>query len=234
MPTATATVTSEGVEPGSSSTISLKALKPVAAESSTAATLRSLYPRAAKAFLRRDFALTHSLITSAFSLIHPPTSATEDELASHRRKWDILRVTLETTVYTSPPPSDNAHAFPAALRANQTMSPQTLMNSLHERSLRLFTPAAQKSNSTFLPHQIAVTLVSAGVKLGCSEVSRGLIEDWLAHRIPDDSEEGRKGYAKILELYCLQVLPRLEEWQYAEDFLAYERELDTSVRAVSP
>lgn len=235
MPTATATVTSEALLANSTSILSLKAPKPVAAESSTAATLRSLYPRAAKAFLQRDFALTYSLLTSAFALVGPPTFAAEDELASLRRKWDILRITLEVTVYTSPPSPDIANAYPAALRNNQTMSPSSLLNSLYTRSVQLFTPvtSTQSGNSAYLPCSILCTLVSAGVKLGCSEISRGIIEDWLARRAPDDSEEGRKGYAKVLELYCLHVLSRLEEWQYAEDFLLYERELDAELRNVS-
>lgn len=237
MPTATTIMISETNSSTSSTTsvLSIKASKPLAAESSTAATLRSLYPRAANAFLQRDFSLTQSLLTSAFALIGPPASVGEDELATHRRKWDILRITLETTVYTSPPPLDNTDAFPAALRANQTMSPQAFVNSVYARSLQLFTPSntALNVNSTYLPYQIVVTLVSAGVKLSCSDISRSIIEDWLARRVPDDSEQSRKGYTKVLEHYCLHVLPRLEEWQYAEDFLQYERELDVKVRSVS-
>ena len=235
MPTATTTLTSEGLITDSTSILSLKAPKALAAESSTAATLRSLYPRAAKAFLQRDFALTHSLLTSAFALLSPPSTTAEDEVASLRRKWDILRITLEITAYTSPPPSDNAGTFPAALRTNQTMSPPELLKSLYTRSVQLFTPttSVQPGNSAYLPHQILCTLGSAGVKLGCSEMSRSMIEDWLARRAPDESGEGVKGYAKVLELYCLHVLPRLEEWQYAEDFLLYERELDADLRNVS-
>lgn len=71
MPTATAT--QELVSNGGASVLSLKPSKASSnvAESSTAATLRSLYSRAAKAFLHRDFALTHSLLTSAFGIISP-------------------------------------------------------------------------------------------------------------------------------------------------------------------
>lgn len=223
MPTATATVISESLSDDTTSILSLKAPKPAAAESSTAATLRSLYPRAAKAFLQRDFALTHSLLASAFALVGPPTSASEDELDLLRRKWDILRITLEITVYSSPPPADGGDALPAALRANQTMSPPSLVNSLYTRSIQLFTPTTQSTSSAYLPYQILYALGSAGVKLGCSEMTRNMIEEWLARRIPDDSDQGRKGYAKVIELYCVHVLPRLEEWQYAEDFLQYER-----------
>lgn len=228
MPTATTTVTAEALSDDATSILSLKAAKPTVAESSTAATLRSLYPRAAKAFLQRDFALTHSLVTSAFALVGPPTATVEDELEVLRRKWDILRITLEITVYTSPPPSEDA--LPAQLRDNQTMSPSSLIQSLYTRSVQLFTPSAQAANPAYLPYQILYTLGSAGVKLGCGDMSRSFIEDWLARRVPDNNEQGRKGYAKVIELYCVHVLPRLEEWQYAEDFLQYEQELDSELR----
>ena len=46
-------------------------------------------------------------------------------------------------------------------------------------------------------------------------------------------KEEREGYAKVLELYCLHILPRLEDWDYAEDFLQYERELAPDTRKVS-
>ncbi|KAI0342700.1 hypothetical protein BDW22DRAFT_1357166 [Trametopsis cervina] len=229
MPTATTTMSFEEVAP-STSVLSLKPSK--AAESSTAATLRSLYTRAAKAFLHRDFSLTHSLLTSAFALIAPPTYSTDDEIATFRRKWDILRITVETTVYSSPPSSDDADAFPAALRANQLLSPQSLVTSFHSRSLQLFTPSSppQKPRSTFLPHQVLTALVFSSIKLDCFDVGRGMIEDWLARRTPGSTKESLSGYTQIMELYCLHVLPKLEEWQYAEEFLQYETELGHGTR----
>ncbi|KAI0671418.1 hypothetical protein C8Q78DRAFT_1028831 [Trametes maxima] len=225
MPTATTTTTT--------SVLSLKA----SSSSSTAATLRSLYPRAARAFLQRDVPLTHSLLNSAFSLLNPPASgaSVNDAFASQRRKWDILRVTFETTLYASPPSAQDPEHLPPALRANLMLSPEPLIATIHNRSLVLFTPldSPQKSSSAFLPSQILVTLVLASLKLDCTDVGRGMMEDWLAKHgqaeIPDDP----KGYAKVLELYCLHVLPRLEDWDYAEDFLTYERELPSDIRQVS-
>ena len=41
---------------------------------------------------------------SAFSLLNPPTIV-PDSLSDPRRRWDILRITFESTVYTSPPSS---------------------------------------------------------------------------------------------------------------------------------
>lgn len=237
MPTATTTILTEDMGSSSTPVISLKseALQPQTAESSTAATLRSLYPRAAKAFLQRDIALTHTLLTSAFGLLQPPLYAGEDEFTAHRRKWDILRITLETTVYASPPPADDLNAFPQALRANQVLSPQSLVSSLLARSLELFTPSPNKPSPYFLPHQILVTLILASLRLGCPDVGRSMIEEWLARCAPEPftSDEARLGYIKIMELYCLHILPRMEEWEYAEDFLRYEGQLDESMRQVS-
>lgn len=207
----------------------------MSAESSTAATLRSLYPRAANAFLHRDFALTHTLLTSAFALVAPPAHSPEDEIAASRRKWDILRITVETTVYSSPHNVEGTDAFPAALRETQSLSPQSLVESFHSRSLHLFTPSnpPQKPSSSFLPHQILHALVFSSLKLGCHDVGRRMIEDWLARRPQALSAEGRSGYTKVLNLYILEVLPRLDEWEYAQDFLQYEGELDAEVRRVS-
>ena len=70
-------------------------------QTSMSATLRSLYPRAACAFVLRT---THCLLQSAFSLLKPP-STTTDSLSDDRKQWDILRITFESTVYSSPPDS---------------------------------------------------------------------------------------------------------------------------------
>ena len=59
-----------------------------------------------------------------------------------------------------------------------------------------------------------------------------MIEDWLAKHGQEIDAGDPKGYAKVLELYCLHVLPRLQDWEYAEDFLTYERELLPDVRQV--
>lgn len=232
MPTATTTTTAP------SSVLALKASTALHASSSssTAATLRSLYPRAARAFLQRDVALTHSLLSSAFSILSSPASVVtvNDALASQRRKWDILRVTFETTLYSSPPAAQDPESLPSALRANLMLSPEPFIAALHNRSLLLFTPAdsPQKSSSAFLPSQILITLVLASLKLDCIDVGRSVIEDWLAKHGQEDVPDDLKGYAKVIELYCLHVLPRLQDWDYAEDFLTYERELPSDVRQV--
>lgn len=212
---------------------------------STEATLRSLYSRAAKSFLSRDFPQTHVLITSAFQLLPSPPSTTTDprsQLSIWRRKWDILRLTLETTVYSTPP--SEAEELPSSIRANLMLSPQSLLASLHTRSLKLFTPKAegpdgdagsQRSlNSRYLPPQVIVTLALASMKLNAPEVGKGMVEDWLSGR-GDPQERGvneEDGYEKIIELYCIHLLPRLDEWHTAAEFLQYEGELNTATKQV--
>jgi len=71
------------------------------------------------------------------------------------------------------------------------------------------------------------------MKLNAPEVGKGMVEDWLSGR--DDPEsvlEGDDGYEKIIELYCLHLLPRLEEWDLAAEFLKYEGELDVAKKQV--
>ena len=70
-------------------------------------------------------------------------------------------------------------------------------------------------------------------------MGRGLIEDWLAMRRQGEQLVGGErdgegnGYGKVLDVYCLHVLPRLEEWDYAREFLVYEEELPSHTREVS-
>ncbi|KAH0833078.1 hypothetical protein J3R83DRAFT_12070 [Lanmaoa asiatica] len=198
--------------------------------SSAEATLQSLYNRAAQAFLYRDVVLTATLVASAFAMLQPPIAPAPDAFDSHRRKWDILRITLESTVYTSPP--DRA-TLPVTLRELLLLSPQSFVTTSHARSLSLFTPSSlpRTPTSAFLPHQVLITHIASSIKVNCPTVGREIAEDWLSNRgqydfIPSTGE----AYERILELYCLHVLPRLEEWDYAKEFLTYEVELPSSKR----
>ena len=215
--------------------------KPPSSPSTTAATLLALYNRAAHAFVHRDITQTHQLIEDAFAIIHPPTVSL-DALTEHRRKWDILRITVEITIYSSPPsrPDD----LPDSLRHNLIESPPSLITSFYARSLALFTPlssAKQKPTAAYLPPQVLITLVYASLRIDCPDTGRAIIEDWLSRRDislstlePSISSEATKknGYEKVLELYCLQILPKLEQWEYAREFLEYEGELSHVAREV--
>jgi hypothetical protein len=200
--------------------------------------LRPLYNRAARAFLLRDIPLTHSLLESAFSLFQP-SNVIPDPLLDQRRKWDILRITLESTVYSSPPTSHDS--LPASLQEILVESPQALLTSIYARSLTLFTPDSRvsqksKANAAYLPPQVLITLVYSSLRIDCPDVGRVMIEDWLSRReIPATLPTGETkddGYEKILELYCLQILPKLDQWDYAQEFLEYEGELLANVREV--
>lgn len=76
-----------------------------------------------------------------------------------------------------------------------------------------------------------------------------MIEEWLARRpLPRTSspnllgdgtlsKNGKRmaeddGYAKVVDVYCLHVLPRLEDWEYAMEFMKYEVELSEERRMV--
>ncbi|KAF4571539.1 hypothetical protein EYR36_008879 [Pleurotus pulmonarius] len=202
------------------------------------ATLRSMYNRAAKAFLNRDISLTNSLLHSAFSLISPPTTplpTRTDSLDGQRRKWDVLRITMETTLYASPRnPTD---PIPQDLRELLIQTPHSLVQTMYARSLELFTPAMDgqhKRDSAYLPSQVLVTLIYSTLKLDCPEVGRKFIEEWLARWgliELDTNEDG--GYDKVVELYCLQVLPKVQDWAYAREFLDYETQLAKEKRETS-
>ncbi|KAG8905798.1 hypothetical protein FRB99_008223 [Tulasnella sp. 403] len=235
--------------------------KPSSMKSSSSSilhTLRALYQRAARAFLQRNTSETQSLIDAAFQILTPPVSPQPDYLSSQRKKWDILRITLETTLYTSPgvnaelaqatsprsprsPRSPVKSPPPSAghnLRSNLLLSPPSLLATLHTRSLRLFTPPSHKPSPEFLPAQILVSLVLASLKLECPQVGRIMAEEWLTRRGPPDSvplatltAAQDDGYAKVIDVYCLHILPRLGEWDYATEFLKYESELPPDRRA---
>jgi hypothetical protein len=114
-----------------------------------------------------------------------------------------------------------------------------MIASFYTRSLALFTPAPINSpypkqpDAAFLPSQILITLVLSSLKLGCPFVGRGILEEWLARRGQyDDVEPAGEGYEKVIEIYCLQLLPQLEQWDYAREFLQYENELPPERREV--
>ncbi|KAG2138329.1 hypothetical protein DEU56DRAFT_912487 [Suillus clintonianus] len=194
------------------------------------ATLQSLYNRAARAFLHRDVTVTFTLLNTAFALLSPPLAPSPEPLDAHRRKWDILRITLETTVFSSAP---DLATLPQPLRESLLLSPQSFISTLYARSLKLFTPSSlpRKPSSAFLPHQILITLVASSIKVDCPNFGREITEDWLSKRgqydfIPSAGE----AYYKVLEIYCLHVLPRLGEWEYVREFLSYENELSSDKR----
>ncbi|KAF8972198.1 hypothetical protein BDZ97DRAFT_1783655 [Flammula alnicola] len=241
MPTATTTVTksafpahfplkagAQSLTPSSSAPTRAPSSPTAQTSTSTSATLRSLYNRAARAFVLRDIPLTYSLIQSAFVLLKPPSSV-PDSLADHRRKWDILRITFDSTVYTSPPSS--IETLPESLRAILSESAQALSTSIYTRSLSLFTPNADPTqkvtlNAACLPTQVLTTLVYSSLKLDAPDVGRVMIEDWLARREPHYSlDTDGDGYVKVLDLYCIHILPKLEQWDYAKEFLEYESEM---------
>ncbi|KAG8768810.1 hypothetical protein FRC12_005375 [Ceratobasidium sp. 428] len=252
---------------------SARSRKPKSARSETITKLRTSYSNAARAFLHHRTEEAHILVEEAFELLGSPSSHQPDQLSSHRRKWDILRITLETTLYTTPvdgsaaaskrtkllesvaksstskfaslnewsaprsPARSTHHPLSSpSIEEPSLLLPPSLLGTLHTRSSILFTPASDRPSSRYLPAAVLVALVLASLKLDCPLVGRGMIEDWLANRdslgLGVDGEgsgeaknEEREGYEKVVEVYCLHVLPRLNEWDYAKDFLDSEVEM---------
>ena len=123
---------------------------------------------------------------------------------------------METTVYSTPP--SEAEELPSSIRANLMLPPQSLLASLHTRSLKLFTPwvggsdgdaGSQRSLSArYLPPQVVVTLVLVSMKLNAPEVGEGIVEDWPMRRgDPEGVLDGGDGYEKVIELYFLRFPP---------------------------
>ncbi|KAJ3785184.1 hypothetical protein GGU10DRAFT_8179 [Lentinula aff. detonsa] len=225
--------------------------------------LDKVYNRAARAFLNRNVALTRELLETGFKSLESASS----NLTS-LRKWDILRITFDTMLYTSPPlsPGSQINEVPF-LHDMLSKTPQSFVEGIYTRSRQLFLQS-ENNTGTVLPSQVLATLVYSSLKADAPDVGRRMIEDWLAGRgdtaelssswmststsstessmsdgydadgsmngdSPRDginTVDGGDGYSKILELYCLQVLPKLDQWEYATEFLEYESELDQEVR----
>jgi hypothetical protein len=74
------------------------------------------------------------------------------------------------------------------------------------------------------------------LKVQCPNLARAFAEDWIARRVQRDlvvsPQEEEGGYVKVIELYTMHILPRLEEWDYAEEFLNMNEELEKSQKRV--
>ncbi|KAK0204973.1 hypothetical protein DFS33DRAFT_1382871 [Desarmillaria ectypa] len=228
MPTATTTTTITGPSPHPT------VHKPNKVTSSPSATLSALIDRAGRAFVNHDHYLSQSLVDSAFTLLPSPLSL-PDALDDHRKTWDIFRITLEAHVYAS---SSAAEGVPEYLKEVMLQSPHALMTRMYQRSLTLFTPADGSSKSVaianvvYIPPSVINTLVYASLKVNCPDVGRVIIEEWLAHRhgCLSSNHTHHDAYKKILAIYCLQILPALEQCDYAKEFLDYESELSPRSR----
>ncbi|KAK0480110.1 hypothetical protein IW261DRAFT_1563796 [Armillaria novae-zelandiae] len=227
MPTATTTIIT-GPSPRPSTH------KPNKVSSSSSATLSALIDRAGRAFVNHDHHLSQTLVDSAFTLLSSPLSL-PDALDDHRKTWDIFRITLEAHVYASPPAAEDV---PEHLKEVMLQSSHALMTRMYQRSLTLFTPSSGSSKSVastnvvYIPPSVLNTLVYASLKVNCPDVGRVIIEEWLAHRHGrlSSNHTHHDAYKKFLAIYCLQILPALEQWDYAKEFLDYESELSPRSR----
>ena len=192
-------------------------------------TLRGLYSHATRSFVQRDLAQTNSLVNQAFKLLSPPSSPSSliDGLSSHRRKWDILRITLATTLYSSTPSKSLKGEF-----KELPLPPNDFVQSLRTRSLRLFTPQSLPASAGYVPPQVILLLAVSALKFDVITLAREIIEDWLTKRGLDEGLEDAAAYEKIIEVYSLHVLARLGAWEDAREFMRHEGELPQEAKQV--
>lgn len=173
-----------------------KRIKVSASTSSTSAEqdLSALYPRAARAFLRRDLTKAFELVNQAFNLL--PIANTID--VASITKWEVLRITLEAT-------SDAEFD----------------VETIYSRARILF------GYSEF-PAGVLTTLLLAAMKRGMTASARAVADDWFSR-----SDPNVEGYERAVEVYALHLLPRLEAWGKAEEFLNERNGIAQSSREVS-
>lgn len=136
-------------------------------------------------------------------------------------------------MYTAPP--EDSASIPAPLRSNAMLSGASLISTLHARSVQFFTPySLSNHDAAYLPGPVVVTLATASVKVNAPAVGRSIVEEWLARRgqVVSPGAPGDEGYEKVLDVYCTSILPALDEWEYAAEFLHYESEMDREVKQV--
>jgi hypothetical protein len=91
----------------------------------------------------------------------------------------ILRITLETTVFSSSPDIASAD-LPQPLQEFLPLSLQSFISTLYyARSLSLFIPSShRKHSSALLPHQVLIALVAFSIKRVCPSIGHEITEDW--------------------------------------------------------
>jgi len=119
------------------------------------------------------------------------------------------------------------------------------MSNIYKRSLELFTPTEGASekitpNPAYLPADVLITLLYSTLKVDCPEIGRMMSEQWISRKEAplllnstnpaEDSKEA--GYGKVVEIYALNILPKLEQWEYAKEFLQFEGELPEDKKEV--
>ena len=211
------------------------------------AALKDLYTPATRAFTEdRDFVKVQQNIDVALEILaqHPVPHAGPDDFATHRRKWDMLHVTLHTTVYLQPAANFRTTKLVSHKRFGELrqLIPAALVHRMHDRSVQLFTPHSDKPDTAYLPVQVVTNLVTAAVRLRCIDDGRAIAETWMrANGITDPSDEHTLAVAqnlagteldKLAVSYVSWVLTPLADWQAAETFLRTNQVVSQSMRKV--
>ncbi|KAH7106208.1 hypothetical protein BKA62DRAFT_286486 [Auriculariales sp. MPI-PUGE-AT-0066] len=189
--------------------------------------LRALYKPATDAFVARDFVSTQAAIDDALAILaaHPPShnpDLDDPAITTHRRKWDMLHVTLDVNVYLAPrAPNLAAHPLFAELRG---LIPRALVAHMHARSVRLFTPPDSPPDSAFLPVQLVTNLITASARLNCPLDARAIAENWMrAHDFDNDPAAvtlfSGEEFDRLAQNYVAYVLVTLHDWDAVDTFL---------------
>jgi len=219
-------------------------------------TLRNLYEKAKHAFLQRDLLGAERSLTLAFAQLPPPPPLSlnsnidkrdPDGLDSQRRKWDVLRITLWTTLFMSKDTSSSS--LEKKTNCPIHLGPIQFLEKLYSNSLQLFTPSSSTDPSSndaggivHVPDQVVFLLVVSALKLDQVRLAKEWIEDWLVRRDPtvpqttttttDRNVKEMTSYEKVVDVYVLHVLPRLGLWDDATEFLRYEAEMNEYTKQV--
>ncbi|KIK67685.1 hypothetical protein GYMLUDRAFT_36417 [Collybiopsis luxurians FD-317 M1] len=220
--------------------------------------LDKIYNRAARAFLNRNLLLTHELLETGFKSLKTDSQNISilrkwDIL---RITFDTMLVASPPDQQTNTIPtlhdllSKTSHNFVEDMY-NRSLSlfrqadesvvlPSQVLSTLVYSSLKLDAPdVGRRMIEDWLAGRGDAALSSSWMSsssTSSAEADYSSLDGYDAdNSVNGDSPgasiiEGGDGYSKILELYCLQVLPKLEQWEYATEFLEYESELDAQVR----
>ncbi|KAJ3854182.1 hypothetical protein EV368DRAFT_80830 [Lentinula lateritia] len=217
--------------------------------------LDKVYHRAARAFLNRNVALTHELLETGFKSLEGAGLNTTylwkwDIL---RITFDTMRYTsppsssashipFMSEILSKPPQSFVEDMYTRSLNLFQQSEnnataalPAQVLSTLVYSSLKVDAPdigrrmiedwLASRGDTT----DLSLSWTSTSTSLTENSMSDGYDADGSVNGdspVDVGSVKGSDGYAQILELYCLQVLPKLGQWEYAMEFLEYESELE--------
>ncbi|KAF0415327.1 peroxin 26 [Gigaspora margarita] len=80
-----------------------------------------------------------------------------------------------------------------------------------------------------VPGEVIIACVLLCLNQKCYKIARSIIEDWMAN-IDSRNDSMLKPYEKIVELYILHVLPKMKDWNAANEFLSKNLIIDNNCK----